>query len=207
MSSSIHEDPDHDHHFDVLVSSLVPMVDDVLNDTWAFVTGNNTAGRDAEFSAKAAEFSPKLTEISLRLNDVKTKIDTERNHEDHIRRICKDIRDHRDGLMNLLRSGECADALEDACLAGDLDFAILVDLQAKAVRRYCRLSAFDELVYRMHLTDSLGRMKTYIRQYTQAILDLIALNDTLHSGKLASLKRQQQDLNMLLLGAVDTVTA
>ncbi|KAG6367699.1 hypothetical protein INS49_001894 [Diaporthe citri] len=205
MSSSIHGDPDHDHHFDALVSSLIPMVDNVLNETWAFVMGNNTAGRDAEFSAKAAEFSPQLTEISLRLSDIKAKMDTERNLESHIRLVCKDITDHRDSLMTLLQSRECADALEDACLAGDLDYAIQVDLQAKAVRRCCRLSAFDELMYRVHLVDSLGRMKTYIRQYTQAILELILLNDKLHNGKLVSLKRQQQDLNMLLHGAADTL--
>lgn len=177
------------------------MVDDVLNETWAFVTGNNTVGRDAGFSAKAAEFSSQLTEIGLRLSDIKTKIDTERNLEDQIRQICNGIRDQRDSLMTWLRSREFADALEDACLAGDLDFAILADLQARAARRCCGLSAFDELMYRVYLTDSLGRMKTYIRQYTAAILELIVLNDTLHSGKLASLKRQQQDLNMLFLGA------
>lgn len=205
MSSSIHGGSDHDDHFNTLVSSLIPMVDDLLNETWAFVAGNNTIGRDAEFSARAAEFSSQLTEISFRLSDMKAKIDTECNLEDQIRQVCEDIRDHRDGLMTWLQSPEFADTLEDACLAGDLDFAIFVDLQAKAGRRCCGLSVFDELMYRMRLADSLGRMKIYVRQYADAILELIVLNDRLHNGKLASLKRHQQDLNMLLLGAADTV--
>lgn len=199
MPSSIHGDPD------ALVSFLIPKVDSVLSETWNIVTYDSTAGRDDEFSAQAAEFSSQLMEISLRLSDIKDKIDAERNVEDHIRRICKDIRDHRDGLMTLLQSRECADALEDACLAGDLDFAILVDLQAKAGRRCCRLSAFDELMYRAYLTDSLGRMKSYVGQYIDDTAELLALNDTVRRGKMASLKRQRQDLNRLLHGAADTL--
>lgn len=192
MASSIHGDADGSPPIvGILISMLASMAEDVLKDTWALVTGNNTAG-------KAAELSSQLTEISLRLSDNKTKFNTERNlqYTDHL--IHKGIRDQSKTLRTWLKSRERADAFEDACLTGDSESAILIDLKTKAVRRCRQVLEVYELVYKLSLAHSTERMRTYDQQYGQAVMELIVLNSTLTSGEMASPKHQQQHLDTLI---------
>lgn len=203
MASSVHGDPDADNHFDMMILSFVPMAEDLLSDLWGSVTGNETADKDAESTAQAAEFLPQLTEISLRISDNKTKVDTERSLQDCIRPIHKGLGSQIKSLTAWLKSRERADAFEDACLAGDSDSAILIDLRTKAVRRCCHSLAWDELFFKLHLVDSAGRMTAYIRQYAEAVAELMVLKYMLASGEVASRERQQEHLNTLMLEAAE----
>lgn len=179
------------------------MAEDLLNDTWALVTGNKPADRGAELTAKAAEFLPQLTEISLRISDNKTKFDTELNVHDSFRLAYEDVKDQNQSLTAWLKSRERADLFEDAWLAGDSDSLILLDLQAKAIRRRYQELARDELVGRLHLMDSTGRMTSYVREYAQATVELMVLNCTLNSGEMASKEGQQHHFNTLILDAAE----
>lgn len=203
MASSIHGDSDDSIHLSNMILYFVPMAEDLLNDTWALVTGNKTADRGAELTAKAAQFLPQLTEISLRISDNKTKFDTELNVHGSFHLAYEDIKAQSQSLTAWLKSRERADLFEDAWLAGDSDSLILMDLQAKAIRRRCQDLARDELVGRLHLVDSTGRMTAYVREYAGATVELMVLNRTLNSGEIASKEGQQQQLNTLILDAAE----
>lgn len=203
MASLIPEDPDGNHHLDTRIMSFVPMAEDLLNDTWALVMGSDATGRDAEFIAKAAGFLPQLTEISLRISDSKTKADAERSLQDSICLIHKGLGDQIKSFKAWLKSPELVDAFEDSCLAGDSTSAILIDLRTKAVLGCCHALEWDELVYKLHLVDSAGRMTAYVRQYMEAVVELIVLKKTLDSGEMASKERQQEHLNTLMLDAAE----
>lgn len=202
MDAAIQVDPDVERHAHTLNVLLAPLVDDVLNETWDLVNGGSTMSKDADLAAKTGQFSAHLAEISLRINDIKTKLDTERNLQDWIRPVCKGLRDQSDFLMTWLASSDRADAFEDACLSGNLGSAILVDLQNKAVRRCCRSLACDELMCRFHLLISIERIDAYISQYLEAVLKLMALYNSVTSGRLDLLGHQQQRLNALISEAV-----
>lgn len=203
MASSIQEGPDVDHHFDTTVLSFVPMTEDLLHDTWALVMGTDATGRDAKFTAKAAEFLPQLTEISLRISDSKTKADAERSLQEFIYPIHTSLRDQIKSFKAWLKSPQLVDAFEDSCLAGDSTSAILIDLRTKAVLRCCQALEWDELVCKLHLVDSAGRMTAYVRQYMEAVVELIVLKKTLDSGEMASKERQLEHLNTLMLDAAE----
>lgn len=203
MASSIHRESDDSRRLNRLLLSFVPMAEGLLNDTWALVTGNKMADRGAEFTAKAAEFLPQLTEISFRISDNKTKFDTERNLQDSCHRAYEDVKDQNQSITAWLKSRKRADLFEDAWLSGDSDSFILMDLQAKAMRRRCQELARDELVGRLHLVNSTGRMTAYVREYAQATVELMVLNYTLNSGEMASQALQQQHLNTLAVEAAE----
>lgn len=203
MASSIHRDSDDSRRLNNLILYFVPMAEGLLNDTWALVTGNKTADRGAEFTAKAAEFLPQLTEISFRIIDKKIKFDTEHNLQNSYHQAYEDIKDQNQSITAWLESRKRADLFEDAWLSGDSDSVILFDLQAKAMRKRCRELARDELVGRLHLADSTGRMTAYVREYAQATVELMVLNYTLNSGEMASQELQRQHLDALFLEAAE----
>lgn len=190
MPSPTHRDPAHIGDYYDLVSFLDLMTDNLVTNMWNFVTDNNGASRSTKLTAKVAELSYQLTEISLRINDIETKIDRERTLKFHIRQICEDFTDRRRHLMNWLRCPERDDELEDACLAGDSELAILVDMETNSVLRWYQSLACDELLYRLRLVDSTERLKTYVRQYAKIVFKLMVLNNTIASFGLATLKNQ-----------------
>lgn len=190
MPSPTHRDPAHIGDYYDLVSFLDLMTDNLVTNMWNLVTDNNGASRSTKLTAKVAELSYQLTEISLRINDIETKIDRERTLQFHIRQICEDSTDRRRHLMNWLRCPERDDELEDACLAGDSELAILVDMETNSVLRWYQSLACDELLYRLRLVDSTERLKTYVRQYAKIVFKLMVLNNTIASFGLATLKNQ-----------------
>jgi hypothetical protein len=105
--------------------------------------------------------------------------------------------------MIWLQRHELADELEDACLAGDSKLSILASLETDSVLRWFQSSAYNELVYKLCLMDSNERMTTYFRQYAKVVSELMVLNNTITSVRLATLKSQQQDLEIRMLGAAE----
>lgn len=188
MPSPTHRDPAHVRDYYNLVSLLGLMTHNLVTNMWNLMTDG--ASRSAKITAKDAELSYQLTEISRRINDIEIKIVREHTLRFHIRQICEDFTDRRRHLMNWLRRPGRADELEDACLAGDSELAILVDMETNSVLRWYQSLACDEVLYRLRLLDSTERLKTYVRQYAKIVFELMVLNSTIASFRLATLKNQ-----------------
>lgn len=196
MSLSILEDPAHIFQFDAFFSWFIPISDDLLTTTSALVEGSNATDRDAGVTAKATDFSSQFTDISLRISDIKAKIETERKLRSAICQVREEFRDQLGSLLAWLQSCERADALEDACLAGDFDTASSVMWSTRAVRSRCMFLIRDMVVSKLHLMKCMERMADYAQQHLGMISELMDFKDTLICQELASLKHQRQQLSM-----------
>lgn len=120
-----------------------------------------------------------MKETILCCDDFEVKIKAEINLATVIVKIHKHLKGERDGLVSWLQSREHADAVEDACLTGDRDCVLQVELESRASFRRCLVLTSEGLVFNEHLQHCARRVSLHLRRYQELTTKLKALARTL----------------------------